>query len=177
MQYFGTEHLMMSSARYVVKGDREIAAIHFEQFWAFAQVKLAGSWDVKSETLPNFLQRGLQGLTVQDVNTLQETGAIIFRAVARAGSLVYIPSGYVVAERVVGSMEVIGLRLQCLDSAPMAVAGIKSLQTVAAQNANSISQVQRDIINTLMSQASPRFCRMLHGAWVVSCIQLGNCGA
>jgi hypothetical protein len=114
MMQAGLEHGGLGNLRFTAKGAREIACCHVKELWSLVgglkkhPVELSEKmtmFDVIEDTLlSDFTETGLQ--------MAEEAGMKAFRGVSGSGSVIFIPAGFVVVERGIGSDMVVGWRLQ-----------------------------------------------------------------
>ena len=151
MLYYGFEHNMCATMRYTFKGEKEIVAIPFFDVFDYFAGALLQTWDKTKEKFVNFVARALRSLTVTDISQMEANDVVIYRAFVRSGSVVYIPAGFVMCERMVGNAESFGFRFQVMDSEPEANDGLRQIQGVL-KDAKQDDSFQGSILQVLLAE-------------------------
>ncbi|CAE7886579.1 unnamed protein product, partial [Symbiodinium sp. KB8] len=141
MTYAGTEYFGMSTVRYAIKGEREIVAASAEDLWAVLQengveMKMSNERPVSSILGDRMWQSRLEEPWIQSLMLKGKEGAsggsqkIFYRGVIPEGSLLFVPSGFIVCERSLNGRIGLGLRLSVQDSTEKAQAALQKLVNV-----------------------------------------------
>ncbi|CAE7799021.1 unnamed protein product, partial [Symbiodinium sp. CCMP2456] len=141
MTYGGIEYFGMSTVRYAIKGEREIVTASAGDLWAVLQengveTKISNERPVSTLLGERMWQSRLEEPWIQSLMLKGKAGVsggsskIFHRAVIPEGSLLFVPSGFVVCERSLNGKIGMGLRLSVKDSSEKAHAALQKLLNV-----------------------------------------------
>jgi hypothetical protein len=137
----GFEHGALGCLRYTGKGTREVACCHISHLLKLLEEmagQLGKSVPVLTEqfSLQDLVEKVmLEDMTEAGLQIAEKLSMKAFRGTSAPGSLLYIPSGFVVVERALGADVVFGWRLHILEgeNAMKSVEAVEDLMKVYAK--------------------------------------------
>ena len=129
----GFEHMTLGSLRFTAKGSREIAMAPFDQVMKVAE-QIAETRS-KAITLDDAhtLHELVENTMLHDMNEAgiaiaEKVGVTAFRGTSSAGSLMFVPAGFVCVERALGSEAAYGWRTSVIESKGVVDHALASLE-------------------------------------------------
>ena len=93
------------------KSTQTAVGMHFEQ-WA----SKVGVQRISDEKFVDFIARSFSSIT--PTTDMTEFGDQFYKSIVPAGSVVFMPTGWIIAERVIGTKNVDGIRMPIIDCDP-----------------------------------------------------------
>jgi hypothetical protein len=122
--FIGFEHRCMPTIRLHLRGEREFVCVPVQ-----ALMNLRHKIDKKvgkDYSIVQLLTDVCKGLQLEELAAFSEAGYSLYRAVAGPNTVVFVPAGFMIVERVIGSLPSIALKLNVLASPPAGFADFVS---------------------------------------------------